>query len=150
MPNNINKFHKILVAVDLTKQSDLVMQTAHSIGQAFGSELYVVHVIEPVAMAYNDNILFDLSSLEKEIETAAKNHLKKLSELYHISEANQYILFGKPATKIHALAEEINADLIVIGTHGRSGIASLLGSTANSVLHGSKCNVLTVRVTDIN
>jgi len=44
------------------------------------------------------------------------------------------------------LAEKINADLIVLGTHGRHGLGLMLGSTANAVLHGAPCNVLTVMV----
>ena len=50
------------------------------------------------------------------------------------------------AEEIHTLANEINTDLIVIGTHGRSGLKLLLGSTANSVLHSAKQDVLAVRI----
>jgi universal stress protein A len=53
---------------------------------------------------------------------------------------------GSAATEIRALAEERVADLIVIGSHGRSGWKLLLGSTANKVLHGAHCDILTVRV----
>lgn len=57
-----------------------------------------------------------------------------------------YLEQGNPATEIKAKAEQIQADLIVIGTHGRHGLGLLLGSTANGVLHGVECDVLTVRI----
>jgi universal stress protein A len=53
---------------------------------------------------------------------------------------------GRPETEIHHVAEEIGADLVVVGSHGRHGLSLLMGSTANGVLHGAKCDVLAVRV----
>jgi universal stress protein A len=53
---------------------------------------------------------------------------------------------GNPADEIHNMANEIQADLIVIGKHGQSGLKLLLGSTANAVLHGVNCDVLAVKV----
>jgi universal stress protein A len=44
------------------------------------------------------------------------------------------------------MAEELDADLIVLGTHGRHGLGLMLGSTANAVLHGAPCDVLAVKV----
>ena len=73
---------------------------------------------------------------------AAKNWAKDLD----IPPALTHIKTGRPAVEIKALAEEIEADLIVIGTHGQSGLGLLLGSTANGVLHGVSCDVLTIRI----
>ena len=55
-------------------------------------------------------------------------------------------MLGAPATEVRAKAQELGSDLIVIGSHGRSGWKLLLGSTANKVLHGSHCDILTVHV----
>ena len=55
-------------------------------------------------------------------------------------------MLGRPEVEIHTKAEEIGADLIVVGSHGRYGLALLMGSTANGVLHGATCDVLAVRV----
>ncbi len=52
----------------------------------------------------------------------------------------------RPEAEIHRVAEELGADLIVVGSHGRHGLALLLGSTANGVLHGATTDVLAVRV----
>jgi universal stress protein A len=50
--------------------------------------------------------------------------------------------------EIHRLARELRCDLVVVGSHGRHGLALLLGSTANDVLHGAQCDVLAVRLQD--
>ena len=63
-----------------------------------------------------------------------------------IQEHRRHLVFGRPESEIHRLANEQNADVIVVGSHGRHGIALLLGSTANGVLHGATCDVLAVRV----
>jgi universal stress protein A len=74
---------------------------------------------------------------------------KKLSDIateFGITEHNVFVKIGVAADEIREMANEKNIDLIVIGTHGRSGIKLLLGSTANSVLHGVKQDVLAVRI----
>jgi universal stress protein A len=63
-----------------------------------------------------------------------------------IVESQVYTKTGNPSDETHNLAKEIQADLIVIGTHGQSGLKLLLGSTANAVLHGVKCDVLAVKI----
>ncbi len=72
--------------------------------------------------------------------------MEKFVERYHIDSVHQHILLGKPEVEIHAKAEELQSQLIVVGSHGRYGLALLMGSTANGVLHGASCDVLAVRV----
>ncbi len=66
-----------------------------------------------------------------------------------VAPENQHLIFGRPESEIHRIAEEQGADLIVVGSHGRHGLALLLGSTANGVLHGASCDVLAVRVGEV-
>jgi universal stress protein A len=73
-----------------------------------------------------------------------KAYLQKLCDTHRVPE--YHLLEGHAATLIQKHAEENDHDLIVLGTHGRHGIRRLLGSTANAVLHGTRCNVLAVRV----
>jgi universal stress protein A len=63
-----------------------------------------------------------------------------------IVESQVYTKTGNPSNEIHNLAKEIQAYLIMIGTHGQSGLKLLLGSIANAVLHGVKCDVLAVKI----
>lgn len=139
-------YHTILVAIDLARESNEVIERAQSISKTHNSNLHIVHIVEPVNLFYNDNILVDLTSLELEVERHAKLQLQTLGNRFEIPEAHQHLLVGSATKKIHALADDLCADLIVIGSHGRSGFSLLLGSTANGVLHGSKCDVLAVRV----
>ena len=55
---------------------------------------------------------------------------------------------GSPKTEIVRVANEHKVDLIIVGSHGRHGLALLLGSTANGVLHHATCDVLAVRLRD--
>jgi universal stress protein A len=99
-------YQKILVAVDLSSESELVLQKAQLIA----------------------------------------GPLTALGENMDVSSGNLHILNGSPAHEIHRFANENGVQLIVIGTHGQKGLQLLLGSTANAVLHGAGCDVLSVRI----
>ena len=142
----MSEYSHILVGVDLTEESRPVSERACSLAKAFGAELSLIHVIEPLSLAYGGDIPMDLSTIQEQIQETAKTHLAEFAESLSISEEDRHLIFGRPETEIHTLANEIDADLIVVGSHGRHGLALLLGSTANGVLHGSPCDVLAVRV----
>lgn len=78
----------------------------------------------------------------------ARKQLENIANKFGISKEHVILKVGDAADEIKEIASEIGADLIVIGTHGRSGFKLLLGSTANAVLHGVKQDVLAVRVHD--
>lgn len=139
-------YKRILVGLDLSEESAQVLQKAADIGKAFDAELALAHVIEPLTFAYGGDIPMDLSEVQEQLQTQAKEQLRKAAEPLNIPAERQNVILGQPATEIHRLADEMEADLIVIGSHGRHGLALLLGSTANGVLHGAACDVLAVRV----
>lgn len=139
-------YRHILLGVDLSTESQQVVDRAVALRDAFGSELSVIHVIEPLSFAYGGDIPMDFSGIQEEIHKQASAHMKSLCEPLNIPEGNRHLVVGRPETEIHHVAEEINADLIVVGSHGRHGLALLMGSTANGVLHGAKRDVLAVRV----
>ena len=142
----IHEYKHILVGVDLTVESKDVSSKACALREAFGCRLSCVHVIEPLSLAYGGDIPMDLSTIQEQIQGTAKSHLTEFAETLDIKEEDRHLIFGRPETEIHTLANEILADLIVVGSHGRHGLALLLGSTANGVLHGAPCDVLAVRV----
>ena len=141
----MSHYKNILLAVDLTDEAEQVITKAQSI-QAEGSTLHMIHVVEPISFAYGGDIPMDFSTIQDDIQQQAKQQLSELGQRHNIAASHQHIVMGRPETEIHNAAEELNADVIVIGSHGRHGLALLLGSTANSVLHGAKCDVLAVRV----
>ena len=83
---------------------------------------------------------------EMEIKESIFPGLAEKAEAAGFSRENVHIRFGRAADVIVDLADEIEADVIVIGSHGRHGVKLLLGSTANAVLHQASCDVLAVRV----
>ena len=140
------EYTHILAAVDLTEESRLVAKRACALRASSGAKLSCLHVIEPLSLAYGGDIPMDLSTIQEQIQDTAKIHLAEFAKSLSIPEEDQHLIFGRPETEIHSLANQINADLIVVGSHGRHGLALLLGSTANGVLHGAPCDVLAVRV----
>lgn len=144
----MGEYKHILVAVDLTEESRQVTKRACSLKTAFSANLSCVHVIEPLSLAYGGDIPMDLSTIQDQIQDTAKKHLAEFATMLDIPDDHQHLIFGRPETEIHSLAQQIGADLIVVGSHGRAGLALLLGSTANGVLHGATCDVLAVRVGD--
>jgi universal stress protein A len=139
-------YRHLLLAVDLTEESGPVADQAGALAKAFGATLSVVHVIEPLSLAYGGDIPMDLSSVQDQIHEQAKKHLADFCADLEVPEDRQYLIFGRPESEIHRVAKCKEADLVVVGSHGRHGLALLLGSTANGVLHGSPCDVLAVRV----
>lgn len=144
-------YKRILVAVDTTDDADEILAAAKNfVGEEDGVSvrLYGLTVISPLVQVYGG---FDLSqysvsvtSFEQSILFEARNSLEHLAAEYGINDVTAVI--GKPSTEIHRFAEEHAIDLVIVGTHGRHGTGLLLGSTANAVLHGAKCDVLAVKI----
>ena len=142
----MSDYTKILIAVDLSEESALVARRARSVASGINADLHVIHVIEPLSFAYGGDIPMDFSGIQDEIHQQAAQQLQRFGETHGIPEDHQHIVLGRPEVEIHSKADEIGADLIVVGSHGRYGLALLMGSTANGVLHGATCDVLAVRV----
>lgn len=139
-------YSKILMAVDLSEDSDCVAERALAIANNNAAELHVIHVIEPLNFAYGGDIPMDFSGIQDEIHQQAVQQLAKFSAKHGLGDDQRHVVLGQPEVEIHALAEELGSDLVVVGSHGRYGLALLMGSTANGVLHGAGCDVLAVRV----
>ena len=102
-------------------------------------------------MAYAaDNMSFgqEMVAVQTGVRKNAQARLKEIGDNLGVADEQQLLREGQPAREVHAAVKEHDIDLIVMGTHGQSGLQLLRGSTANSVLHGVSCDVLTVRVTD--
>ncbi len=142
----MGEYNHILVGIDLTEESTHVAKRACALSRAYSAKISCLHVVEPLSLAYGGDIPMDLSTIQDQIQETAKTHLAEFADKLGIGEDDRYLIFGRPESEIHTLAAQIGADLIVVGSHGRQGLALLLGSTANGVLHGAPCDVLAVRV----
>ena len=139
-------YKHILLAVDLSEDTDLVTGRAQALADANQASLDIIHVIEPISFTYGGDIPLDFSGLQEEIQSQAEQQLNKIADPLGIAAERRHLVVGRPETEIHNAAEQIGADLIVVGSHGRHGLALIFGSTANGVLHGASCDVLAVRV----
>ena len=145
MPSTLTSYKHILVAVDLTEECDPVIYRASASAEANGAKLSLIHIVEPMAMAFGGDVPMDLSQLQQQQFDQANERLERLIDKYsQLTTANCHLKFGQPRQEIHAFAIKEKCDLIVVGSHGRHGLALLLGSTANDVLHGAPCDVLAV------
>ena len=143
-------YRNVLAAVDTTDEADEVLKAAREVADDKKSTISVVTVLMPLAGFY-----INLYSILEEnagigIESQAVEHatawLSDLAKRNGIDASAVNVIIGTPAVEIRRMAEKLDADLIVLGTHGRHGLGIMLGSTANAVLHGAPCNVLAVKV----
>lgn len=144
--NEAISYHHIIVGLDLSEDCPAVIQRAVGIARACSAKLTLAHVLEPIAFAYGGDMPVDLSGVQEQQVQKANTELSQLAKATDYPIQQQHVLVGQPAAELHYLAEQENADLIVVGSHGRKGFALLLGSTPNSVLHGATCDVLAVLV----
>jgi len=143
-------FKSILFATDFSESSDHAFQYALSLARKFESRLGIIHVIsEPVDLRgfYVPHISFD--KLEEEIEQGALKMMEKFcrTHVQDYTKVESFVVPGIPYDEIIKKAVEINADLIVVGTHGRTGLDHVLfGSTAEKVVRKSTIPVMTIRI----
>lgn len=141
-------YQHILVGVDLSEEAPLVLAKAVNMARACNAKLSIVHVLEPVSFAYGGDIPIDISEIQTAQTEKAETILQNLAHSIDLPIERSHVLSGQPATEMHALALQENADLIIVGSHGRKGFALLLGSTPNSILHGATCDVLATLVSE--
>lgn len=146
----MNQYKHILVALDLTEEAPEVLDNARHLAGLYGAQMSVVSVIRPLTYGYTGIETATLGqavlNFEVEAQAVAKRRLEALCADAGVPENRRHVLVGSPAVEIRACAKAIGADLIVIGSHGRHGLGLILGSTANGVLHGATCDVLTIRI----
>ena len=141
-------YKKILVAVDTSDEADAVMAAAKEMTGDETAGISLVTVIKPLTGFYVDMYatLGDIGGIESQAVAHATNFLSELADRHGVKAEAVKVIIGAPAVEIRELAEEMAADLIVMGTHGQHGLGLMLGSTANAVLHGVSCNVLAVKI----
>ena len=140
-------FTKILVPVDFSQCSSHATREAVELAGRYDATLYLVHVYEPPAH-WMPTDMFPAPAL---IEQLVKGHSEKLEvakkevEAAGARKVEAQLLRGVAASEIIEQAERIAADLIVMGTHGRTGLEhALVGSVAEAVVRKAPCPVLVV------
>jgi nucleotide-binding universal stress UspA family protein len=135
--------HTILHPTDFSDYSRGAFELACALARDYGAKLVVLHVNRPPAVYAPDGIVIG-APVEEPYELRAK--LAQLRPDDPRVTTEYKLLDGEPADQILRAATNVNADLIILGTHGTTGLARLLmGSVAEDVLRKASCPVLTVR-----
>jgi universal stress protein A len=137
-------YKHILFATDLSDDTDFIVSKVRGMRGYTGAKLSLIHVVEPLP-GYSYAYL-GIEDIEGQLITEAKTEISKLGDQLAVDKKDQWIEVGPTKSKILGVAQEIGADLIICGSHGRHGLSLLLGSTANAIVHGAKCDVMTVRL----
>lgn len=137
----------ILCPTDFSPSSDRAFQLACSLAKEYGAKLTIMHVVERPLMVLG-GVMTPPPPPSAEIDREAiREQLERVRPVESDIRFDHRLEFGDPATAILQVASESKSDMIVMGTHGRSGLSRLLmGSVAEKVLRGATCPMVTVKV----
>lgn len=140
---------KILVPIDFSDYSKNALKYAADFAQNFKAKIYLIYVIEPVIYPADFSIgQVTIPTPDVDMNARAQSELDALAKTFVESsiEVETIIKSGKPFVEINETASEKDIDLIIIATHGHTGVEHLLfGSTAEKVVRKAPCPVLTLR-----
>lgn len=144
------RIRRILFASDFSKASTKAFTTAVTLAKANGSTLTILHVLAPLTPIMPEQYIGDQTWEQIDLERRqwAKRELAKLAEKAKKGgvRATELLVEGEPAGQIVRAARSKNADLLVVGTHGRTGLTKFfLGSVAARIVATALCPVVTVR-----
>ena len=143
----MDDYRQILTALDLSDDSEAIAGRALQLARFYGAQLSLLHVAEYVPMDLTEElVLTQPPEVNEHLLEHAKASLRTLAGRLDLDPSACRVELGSTKTEIIRVAEETEADLLVLGSHGRHGLALLLGSTANGVLHNAPCDVLAIRL----
>ena len=140
---------KILCPVDFSKGSEYAVAKAEELARALGAEIELFHAYQLPALALPDSTVTVSPTFVADVTDRAQRALNQHRDtvISHDVRATTRLVEGNPADAIVDHAREVNAAMIIMGTHGRSGFRRfLLGSTAERVVRMSTVPVLTVHL----
>jgi universal stress protein A len=144
----MSDYTQILVAIDLGPDSQKICDKAINLAKFYDAKISIIHVLEPFSYTYGSDISIDFTDIQQNLLNQANEQLQQLAAAAGIASEDCHLMLGLPDTEIHKLAVTLDADLVVVGSHCRHGLALLFGSTANGIMRGSSCDVLAIRVVE--
>jgi universal stress protein A len=144
-------FRKILAPTDFSDPSYGALKSANELALHFGSKLYVVHVVPliPVTPTTTDPAAFNIPLYQQGLQISYEKLLNEVVDKWVSNKLSVQpkVLHGDAAHEIVRIADEEKIDLIVISTHGETGLSHLIfGSVAEKVVRLAPCPVLTTRI----
>lgn len=138
---------QILVPVDFNETSDKALDYAIELGAKLGADVTVMHAYQIPVYGFPDGAFITSAEVAAQISNAAQERLDRdlAAREGRGVKLSSVLRDGVPWEEVCAVAKEIHADLVVVGTHGRRGLArALLGSVAENVIRTSEVPVLVV------
>lgn len=145
------EIRSILLPTDFSECGNYALTYATSLARTFGASIICVHAIEPIVPSVGYSGMTEplpIADITEQLEDSAGRALPKLAECEECEglEVEELIVHGDAASEIVRVARERNVDLIVISSHGRTGLGRMLfGSTAEAVVRHASCPVLVVK-----
>lgn len=142
----MNDYKKILLVVDLSEDSKIIGERAKAIAACYQSQITLLHVVEYVPVEPMGEALLPTVQIESELVDRARIKLTELAQTLSLVNSPQLVETGSIKTEIVRTAQRLGANLIVLGSRERHGLAILLNFTEDTVLHAAPCDVLAVRL----
>jgi universal stress protein A len=139
-------YQKILVLLDLSDDSEQVLVAGRNMAAHSNASIVALHVVEIVPVEPMGESLLPTRRVEEEWVERSRKNLDELVRRLGCANANCRVEVGNTKAEILRVAEEEKADLIVLGSHERHGLAILVNFTEDTVLHAAHCDVLAVRL----
>jgi universal stress protein A len=140
------EYQRILAAVDLDEHSRLVLARAQAVAGVTGAKLKLVHVVEYVPVEPMGEALLPAVSIEQELVAGARTRLAELAGAIGLGQADLVVIPGTIKSELLRVARDWPADLVVLGSRERHGLALIVNLTEDAVLHAAPCDVLAVRL----
>jgi len=133
----------ILYATDFSAQAESAFPLAVALARDYGANLTIAHVIPVPVFAYTTG---DIAAVPQSSREEVRTLLEEINPKDPSVHVDYEVGEGEPSTEILEMAKKLHCDLIIIGTHGRTGLSRLLaGSVAEEVMRYAPCPVLTIR-----
>jgi universal stress protein A len=142
----MRNYSKILICLDLTEDSEKIVERARALAAGSGASLTLLHVVEYVPVEPMGEALLPAVQIEGELVARATTRLAELTAKLGLDRSDRLVLTGNIKSEVVRVAQERGIDLIVIGSRERHGVSILFNFTEDTVLHSAPCDVLAVRL----
>jgi universal stress protein A len=142
----MSRYRKVLVLLDLSDHSERVLSAGRDLAAYSNASIVVLHVVDFVPAEPMGESLMPTMQIEQELAQRALDRLHAFVGRFGLERAGCRVEIGNTKAEILRAAEEEGADLIVLGSRERHGLAILLNFTEDTILHAAHCDVLAVRL----
>lgn len=142
------EYKNILIAVDLTEQSEHVVTRGVTLARLTGANVKLLHIVEYVPVEPMGEALLPAVDIEDELLEGARKRLDELAARLDLADLERNVESGNIKSEVIRIAKDWAADLIVLGSRERHGLAVMLNLAEDTILHAAPCDVLAVRVSD--